>query len=195
MRNELGQFISGYKNGFEDNLKIGQGWNKGTHITNSGSFKEGHRQSKISRIKMSIAKKGEPSQMKGKKHSLEARRKNRQSHLGNIPWNKGLGDITPENTRIRKSVNYKTWRKDCFTRDNYTCQVTGEYGGNLIVHHINNFTNFPKKRFDIKNGITMRKDIHDIFHKQYGYKNNTINQLLEFLENKKGVASLAFATP
>ena len=180
MRNELGQFIKGHKTGFEDNLNLGQGWNKGTHITNSGSFKEGHRQSKISRIKMSLAKKGKPSNMKGEKHTLEAREKNRLSHLGKIPWNKGLGNITPENTRTRKSLNYKIWRKACFERDNFTCQIIGEYGGNLIVHHINNFADFPELRFAIDNGITMRKNIHDEFHKQYGYKNNTKEQLLEF---------------
>ena len=65
--------------------------------------------------------------------------------------------------------------------------MTGKYGGNLIVHHINNFADFPELRFAIDNGITMEKNIHDIFHKQYGYKNNTKEQLSEF------VASLAFS--
>ena len=33
-------------------------------------------------------------------------------------------------------IEYKLWRKACFERDNYTCQKSGQNGGNLEVHHI-----------------------------------------------------------
>jgi hypothetical protein len=42
MRNEKGQFVKGFSTGFEDNLKLGHGWNKGTHFIHSGSFQKGH---------------------------------------------------------------------------------------------------------------------------------------------------------
>lgn len=97
---------------------------------------------------------------------------------GKLPWNyKG---ITPENKLIRNSIEYKLWRKSCFERDNFTCQKTGISGGNLVVHHINNFSDKIELRFAIDNGITLSKKSHNEFHKKYGNKNNTKEQLVEF---------------
>ena len=39
------------------------------------------------------ASKGKPSNFKGKTHSKEANEKNRKSHKGKIPWNKGKTNI------------------------------------------------------------------------------------------------------
>ena len=115
---------------------------------------------------------------------------------GKIPWNKGKksllnredhwnwkGGITPINETIRKSVEYSLWRKSCFERDNFTCQFSGQSGGDIQVHHINNFADFPELRTTISNGITMTKKIHKLFHKNYGVKNNTPEQLEEFSED------------
>lgn len=110
------------------------------------------------------------------------------------PWNKGLkgymggelnghwkGGITPERERQRKTMEYKLWRKACFERDNFTCQKTGQRGGDLVVHHINNFSEFIEIRTSIENGITLSKESHREFHRLYGYKNNTKEQLYEFI--------------
>ena len=35
-------------------------------------------------------------------------------------------------------------------------------------------------RTDIKNGITLSKEINELFHHIYGYKNNTKEQFKEF---------------
>ena len=79
------------------------------------------------------------------------------------PWNyKGFSD---ENRRKRNIVEYKLWRKAVFERDNFTCQKTGDRGGQLEAHHINNFSEFPELRFAIDNGITLSKDAHRKFHK------------------------------
>lgn len=101
---------------------------------------------------------------------------------GFIPWNKGLGNTT-ENHRIRTSLDYTLWRKAVFERDNFTCQLSGVSGGELVVHHINNFADFPELRMAIDNGITMNKNIHKLFHKKFGVKNNTKEQLAEFAED------------
>lgn len=94
------------------------------------------------------------------------------------------GGITPINLKIRTSLEYKLWRKSCFERDNFICQKTGISGGNLQVHHINNFADFPELRFDIDNGITLSQKAHKEFHKIYGKHNNTYEQLNEFLNKK-----------
>ena len=58
---------------------------------------------------------------------------------------------------------------------------TGQRGGDLQVHHINNFAEFEELQTSIENGITLSKQAHKEFHKKYGYKNNTLEQLIEFL--------------
>jgi hypothetical protein len=135
----------------------------------------------------------------GKKISATLKRKGIKppSKLGLTAWNKGLkgyharelchlwkGGITPENHKIRSSLEMKLFRKACMERDNFTCQKTGERGGRLVVHHINNFADFPELRTSIENGITLSKESHKEFHRIYGVKNNTKEQLLEFLINK-----------
>jgi hypothetical protein len=51
----------------------------------------------------------------------------------------------------------------------------------LCAHHINNFSEFPEIRLAIDNGITFCKECHELFHNTYGFKNNNINQLNDFL--------------
>lgn len=118
----------------------------------------------------------------GKKASIETRRKMSESSKGDkcYLWKGGINKI---NDDIRKSTSYLYWRKECLFRDNFTCQKTGISGGDLAVHHINNFADFPELRFDINNGITLSKNEHKLFHKIYGLRNNTNEQLNEFLNN------------
>jgi 5-methylcytosine-specific restriction endonuclease McrA len=109
-------------------------------------------------------------------------KKGKMFEKGHIPWNKGLDNYS-EKHKQRSSVEYRKWRKICLLRDNFTCRITGENGGKLVVHHINNFADFPELRFNINNGITMKKEIHKLFHKIYGKKNNTKEQIEKFAED------------
>ena len=93
-------------------------------------------------------------------------------------WKNG---ITPINEKIRKSLEIKLWRKANMERDNFNCQKCKIKGGKLHIHHINNFADFPELRFAIDNGITLSKKAHIEFHKKYGKRNNTREQLEEFL--------------
>ena len=121
---------------------------------------------------------------KGKELSEETKRRISNTLKGenSYLWK---GGITPENKKIRVSREYKLWRKACFERDNFTCQATGKKGGDLVVHHINNFSEFPEIRLAIDNGITLSREAHIEFHKIYNKKNNTKEQLEEFINKYK----------
>lgn len=115
---------------------------------------------------------------------------------GATPWNKGLkgfmageknalwkGGVTSERAKVRNSLEMRLWRKACMERDNFTCQKTGIRGGELQVHHINNFSSFPELRLALDNGITLSKQAHKEFHEKYGKTNNTREQIKEFLNS------------
>lgn len=95
------------------------------------------------------------------------------------------GGITPINLKIRGSIEGKMWIHKVLLRDGFICQKTGQKGGQLSVHHILNFAEYPELRFEVDNGITLSMKAHLDFHKKYGFKNNTIEQLSEFLSNNK----------
>jgi len=159
------------------------------------SWNEGKKATPEAIINMSKAHLGKPSNMKGKKFPFKERPKAK----GRKVWNKGVkmpqitgakchlwkGGITPENIKIRHSLEMKLWRKSVFERDNFTCQkYNTKVSGSLRAHHINNFADFPELRTSIENGITLSEKAHIEFHKKYGFKNNSREQLQEFLNNK-----------
>ncbi|MFA5072009.1 MAG: NUMOD3 domain-containing DNA-binding protein [Candidatus Pacearchaeota archaeon] len=93
----------------------------------------------------------------------------------NPSWNNGKSYET------RDTIEYKIWRLGVFSKDNYTCQKTGIKGGYLEAHHIENFSSNKELRYKVSNGITFSKEAHKEFHKIYGQKNNTLEQVLEFI--------------
>jgi len=117
----------------------------------------------------------------GYKHTEEAKRKISEASKRQ---GKGRMELYPENEKIRKSIEYRLWREAVFARDNWTCRKTRVQGGKIAAHHINNFADFPELRLAIDNGITLSREVHNEFHKIYGKRNNTIEQLEEFLNNK-----------
>ena len=67
---------------------------------------------------------------------------------------------------IRNSSGMIGWKNAVFSRDNFTCQVCGQYGGELNVHHIKSFRDYPELRQDINNGMTLCKNCHKKCHKK-----------------------------
>lgn len=100
------------------------------------------------------------------------------------------GFSTTEQHMARNNTYYKEWKRKIFERDNYTCQCCGKHGGNLNAHHLYNFSEYKDLRYDINNGITLCEKCHLInysgsFHAIYGERNNTPEQVYEFIENYK----------
>jgi len=176
------------------------------HISHSGTFKKGHKLTNTGRTRFKkgniawnkgvkgIVKgywtgKKRPDQSlrnKGKKFSEITIKKLSESHKGKTGEKSSnwKGGITPINVKIRRSLEMKLWRKSNMERDNFVCQKCKQVGGKLQVHHINNFADFSELRTSIENGITLCRLCHKEFHKKYGFRNNTQEQLEEFINYK-----------
>lgn len=95
-------------------------------------------------------------------------------------WNPNKTD--EERIIQRKYTKYTEWRNSVYQRDNYICQITNTKSRNLCAHHLFSYHSHKDLRLDINNGITICKEIHKLFHKIYGNKNNTPEQFYEFKE-------------
>ena len=100
------------------------------------------------------------------------------------------GFATTEQHMARNNTYYKEWVRNIFQRDNYTCQCCGKRGGNLNAHHLYNFAEYEDLRYDVENGITFCEECHllgypDSFHTIYGEKNNTPEQVYDFIKMRR----------
>jgi len=97
-------------------------------------------------------------------------------------WKKSITTEDRENSKYRnKHPLHRIWRTSVFNRDNYTCQKCNQYGGSLCSHHIESYNKNKEKRYDIDNGITFCNECHISFHKSFGWFDNNLNQLSEYL--------------
>lgn len=71
------------------------------------------------------------------------------------------------------------WRQSVKKLYEYKCAITG-HTKNCECHHLESWDNCKKKRNDPNNGILIKKEIHILFHKKYGYGGNTEKQFLIF---------------
>ena len=95
-----------------------------------------------------------------------------------IPWNKGKSGVQDcshlrganhpnwkgGKSSIKKQVydsfQYKKCRKQCFERDNYTCQICLVKGGELQADHIKPYALYPELRFNLRNLRTLCVGCH-----------------------------------
>lgn len=138
---------------------------------------------------VSTATKNKMSESLKKHFTLEIRKEISKKSRGenNSMWK---GGITPKNQGIRHTIEFRLWRKAVFVRDNWACQKCKARSGNgkavyLHPHHILNFAEYPELRFEVDNGIALCIKCHKEFHKKYGFRHNTKEQLEEFLNETK----------
>lgn len=120
-------------------------------------------------------------------------------NYGAIYSSEHKGELSPtwkggvEFHRVERSTyEYRHWRKNVFERDGYVCQCCGDTNGfghrvDLVAHHIMNWKDNVDLRYDVDNGVTLCEKCHLMFHSKYGKRNNTFEQLKEFLNLDKKV--------
>lgn len=77
------------------------------------------------------------------------------------------GGITKSRISEMNTTKYKDWRKAIFERDNFTCQMCGNRGGNLHAHHIKGWTKYPDLRYELDNGQTLCLTCHKTTYKDW----------------------------
>jgi hypothetical protein len=139
---------------------------------------KGRKCSKKTKEKMSKAKKGIKLTDIHKKKLSEAKFKNPTKMFGskNPMWKGGPEFYkVPFREKVQSLFEYRQWRSDVFTRDNFTCQDCGLKGVYLHAHHIklfsiiikeNNITTIEQaincpELWNINNGITFCKKCHE----------------------------------
>ena len=88
--------------------------------------------------------------------------------------------------------------KDVANRDK-VCQCCGS-SMNIDIHHIKPYATHKKLRVDVDNGIALCELHHSAmvlggFHQTYGTRNNTPEQLLEYIKTKRnelGITDTSF---
>ncbi|MCR4285073.1 MAG: hypothetical protein NUV97_03470 [archaeon] len=145
--------------------KCKEPWNKGKVFLQMRGENNPAKRPEV-REKLRILSMGELSNAK----KLSARIKNSQWHKGKrlspatefkkglIPWNKIGNGITSQIQKIRNSSEMQKWSRLIKERDNFKCQICEIRGGNLRSNHIKLFSEYPKLRFELTNGITICKD-------------------------------------
>lgn len=58
--------------------------------------------------------------------------------------------------QIRNDYAYQEWRKQVWIRDDFTCKLkSNDCKGKITSHHIFPWRDYPEKRYEINNGITL----------------------------------------
>lgn len=108
---------------FQKGNKIGGRFKKGNKINLGKTFSEEHKQ-----------------------NMREARKRNPRYGENTSCWR---GGTTSLNHKLRNLLQYRQWRSDVFTRDNYTCQTCDKRGVRLQADHIKRFIDIIRE-YNIK---------------------------------------------
>lgn len=108
-----------------------------------------------------------------------------KQHEGERPHNYNPNMTNEERELGRNIDGYREWCFNVKKLARFTCDCCGDSkGGNLVSHHLNGYHWCKDGRTDISNGVCLCETCHKAFHKEYGNRNNTKEQYIEFKQNK-----------
>lgn len=92
-------------------------------------------------------------------------------------------DLTPaERLSRRDTAKQAKWREAVYLRDGFTCQSCADAtGGNLNAHHIEGHSENKPLRWSVDNGITLCAPCHREFHRRFGLKGFSRDDLTVFI--------------
>lgn len=70
--------------------------------------------------------------------------------------------------RKRNLVKVREWRDAVYERDDFTCGLCGQRGDKVQAHHLDSWAEYPDRRFDVSNGVTLCRAHHKAFHDHMG---------------------------
>ncbi len=128
----------------------------------------GKKASTETKLKMSLAKTGKKYRL-GKLSSEETKKKQSDS-ITRFYDLKGRKEYK-RYIHLTSSKEYKQWRSDVFTRDNWTCQTCGVRGCYIEAHHIKSWAKFPELRYEVSNGVALCLPCHKLTDNYKNKKN------------------------
>lgn len=178
-QSQKGRVNVGKHNSLATEIKKGQHFSRSTEFRKGNQAHKGYHHSQetkenLRKLFASTRVKTKCDYCKTNLSLVPYRVKNHQHHFCSVSCqrhfysgrnnNKWKGGVTPDNIQIRHSIEFKTWRKAVFERDDYTCQMCDKRGGRLHPHHIKSFAEYLKLRFEVSNGQTLCGKCHNKTH-------------------------------
>ena len=92
-------------------------------------------------------------------------------------------NLRRQSFKERQLLNY--WRRTLLELYNYKCFLTNSKTTTidpLICHHLFSWSDNKSLRYNISNGVVLKKSVHKKFHDIYGYGYNTNTQFEQFCQ-------------
>lgn len=122
---------------------------------------KGRKLSATHRANMSKARKELWAKRKADKVFMEQwSLKQSKSHKGRFMGELGANWKGGGTQFARKGAAHEAWRSQVLIRDNYTCQICDQYGGDMHIDHIKPWAKYPELRFELTNGRTLCRPCH-----------------------------------
>ena len=174
-RDKKGRFLKGHK-GYKSRLgaKLSEKTRKKLSKTHKGNI-PWNKKDKIKKICKFCKREFSVwfSHNKAKYCSVECKNKSQVREDG----------ITPENVKIRNSIEFRLWRKAVFKYDNWTCWICEIRGGKLHSHHLKRFSEYPELRLKVSTGLTLCEFCHRIYTK-FGLRKKWEKKLQNLLKRQ-----------
>lgn len=100
-----------------------------------------------------------------------------------------LHHLTPEEREeSRGYAGMSAWYAVIKRKAGYLCAITREKldKRQLSSHHLYGYNAYPDLRRDLRNGVCLRRELHDAFHQEHGYGHNTLAQFQAFYTGSTG---------